>query len=83
MSEGTHRHFKVYGQYHKQGMTGVQQQQQQTHCHEQKLVFIGVHLDKGEIQRILDACLVSDQESSLAASLWQQWGSLWDSLSIA
>ncbi len=80
-AKGTHRHFKVYGQYHKQGMTGVQQQQE--NCHEQKLVFVGVHLDKGEIQRILDDCLVSDEESSLAASLWLQWGSLWDSLSIA
>ncbi|KAL0039409.1 hypothetical protein WJX79_007178 [Trebouxia sp. C0005] len=58
---GTHRHFKVYGQYHKQGL----------------------HLDEGAIQRILDACLVSDEESSLAASFWQQWGTLWDSLSSA
>lgn len=68
----------MYGQYSKQSVTD--EQRQQISGHKQKLVFIGLHLDGGGIQRVLDGCLLSEEETMLPKEYWNQWASLWDSL---
>lgn len=76
--QGSSRHVSVYGQYSEQ--LDRTKDQQLVNNHEQKLVFIGMELDKGSIVHVLDDCLVTDDEALMGQGVWSQWRSLWDSL---
>ena len=82
--EGSNRELKKYGQYTEQPESNLNvatpSKQQQANGHEQKLVFIGIDLDESSIRRVLNDCLLTDEEAVSRQDAWLQWASLWDSL---
>lgn len=81
---GSNRELKKYGQYTEQPESNLNvatpSKQQQANGHEQKLVFIGIDLDESSIRRVLNDCLLTDEEAVSRQDAWLQWASLWDSL---
>lgn len=71
---GASRSFSAYGQY-KPSTTEAQ-----PGTPGQRIVFIGVSLDESSIRRVLNTCLVTNDEALWQPHSWDPWASLWDSL---
>ena len=87
-AEGSSRRFSFYGRftnsYFRDATSNPSAAPPETSVNasakEQKVVFIGVQLDAAVIKRVLDGCLVSEEESALPAKHWHKWATLWDTL---
>ena len=78
---GSSRKFSFYGRFTSSNAAAATLKAPiHAPAREQKIVFIGVRLDATGIKRVLDECLVSEEEATMQAQDWAKWASLWDTL---